>query len=151
MCSFPYVATTFKESQEIRKLNLIWQSIPNCKVGRVAPGTTKPQSSKTEPTFSLSSAVSTDMIASSLNKLMSKYNEFTENAYFMAVAVSKDIQTSVYQHNAPTMLALKNSILERENSGSLSNCSTGTGRSRVRAFGENTTFAEITNKIAGGR
>ena len=146
VCSFPYVATTFKESQEIRKLNLIWQSIPNGKVGRVSSN-----AKKNDSKISLSNSVNMDGITTGLKKLLDKYVEYAENSHFLAIAVSKDIHSSIRQSTALNQIA-QQQMKGRENIGpdDANKAADLIMNNMRRAFGGNSTFAEITNQISLG-
>jgi hypothetical protein len=152
-CSFPYVATTLKESQEIKKLNQIWQSIPNKRMsdkGAIA------KDAKACKKYCFFDREQTKNITNSMNTLIARYDEYKNNSYYLSLALSKDIYNSMKASNTPPMpnarldLSLTESK-ENENTRPESKSSDSTGTSSKSTphyrLSEGVTFAEITNKL----
>ena len=82
--------TTCKKSEEMVKLNLIWNSIPNGKVGQ-----NKTSSKKVD----LSNTIKENEVFDAINTLTNRYQVYLSNGCYLAMVISKDIENSINYRN----------------------------------------------------
>ena len=147
-CSFPYIPSTYKESLEIRKLNQIWQTVPN---KRISQQTSSNSSSRKQNKKSLHGSIPQKTINSAMSSILSRYSEYAENSYFLSLAMTRDIYNSIKENNVINLKETdENTPLTRADStSSVSTCCSGTNSTKASHYrlSENVTFAEITNRL----
>ena len=125
--SFPYIPTTYEQSQEILKLNRIWQSIPNGRLGI---------SSKTlKQTIILKNSITEKIITNGIDTMIKKYKSVIEDDIKLSMVVADDIANSIFELSEAK---LENEYKSKDHENS----------KRMQRRTTDVTFAEISNHIS---